>query len=785
MSEKQFNPAQPRDPDGKWSGGGSSLSPSDAASAVEKHLGIKPKFKHATVLSADEFDKKFGSPDDAIHGGVAAIRTIDGAIWIKEGFESDVVHEMVHSAGMGESGVTTFMNEGVTQAAAEFVAKESGLFIRKTYADEVSFVNEHVIPATGMSRKDFFSGYASASNKAKFISDAIWAVNADKFSDRDDWGATPRQSLEREVATAIGPGSYLSYLSSAKQFSSTGAEVDPMILVHSEGRTDMDPNLILARDSDIARRADLAFCYDLIVPLKGVSTSLEDRAFFQATKSYDTFVVDGKTMTVESVVSDESKPDRSKEVVLLDGLNWDAFKGAPLGCFLHNRNAPVSLYQDPATKACTLTRVGKQLRGREYFVQKGPFAELAEQVFQLHENGLLRGKSIGFIARWDDYKRIPDDPGLPYGPATTRIEKSSLFEISSVFVPDNERSLVTEVVRKGLGSKSLHPALFNMLAPFADQSQVWNGWTPPPAQPYDSQQQGAKSMSDTNTGLKDGFEKCGAKDCGKAYHKYDGDEGHCPACAVRGLKGKIAEMASSVNEAASAVKQANDLKARADRADWYEKAIGKDLTIGTDQYPDDKPTGKVLRAIHDSAMFAAASALCSIKGYEGPAERALLDFAASQENIAAKALREYQLQFSDADTEWSTVKSLDVYEGHAEAGSPESVKSMVVRVTEWAIRFKGWGRGQTVRCQDAAEAMRSLADKSDSGLNEEARKTLREQAKSLETMADANGKFLSVSDRKTDEIIKQLTERVEAAEKATELAKKKLKNAERGQLAYR
>lgn len=545
----------------------------------------------------------------------------------------------------------------------------------------------------------------------------------------------------------------------------------------------MDP-ILLAREADLIRRSDLAPCYDMIVPLKGMSPSLDQSAFSIATKSYDTYVVDGKTMSVDAVVSDESKPDRSKEVVLLDGLDIASFKTAPLGCFLHNRNQPISLYQDPGTKQCTLTRVGKQLRGREYFAQKGPFAPLAEQVFQLHENGLLRGKSIGFTARWDDYKRIPDNPSEPYGPATTTIQKSSLFEISSVFVPDNDRALVTEVVRKGLGGgKQLLPPLFAMFAPFADQTQVWNGWSAPSAPSYDSQQL-EKNMPDSVVGAKSDFEKCGTKGCDKAYHAYDGHDGMCPACMVRNFKGKINDMAASVNSAAAATKQFDEMKARVGHAEFYERAIGRDLDLGMKAYGDEKPTGQVCRAIHDAAMFNATLAMCSLKGYEGPAERFLLDFAAMQENEAAKALRVYQSLFPDADTEWSTVKAIDVYEGVKEAGSSEAIKAMAGRVAEWAIRFKGWARGQTVRTADAAEFMATIAD-STQPLSDEQRKSLRQHAKNLTAMVDENGKFLSVSDRKTDEAIKALEARVIAAEESAKSANKKLKQAREGHSLYR
>ncbi len=187
-------------------------SPKRIVGVVANYLGVQPQFTSFKVMTSGEFDRKFGSPDDAIHGGVAAIRTNDGAIYVKQGYESDGLHEMTHAAGFLEEGVNEYTNEGVTQAATEEMAKESGTEVRQTYSDEVNYVRNYLIPATGLSPQQFFRGYAGAKDKGEYLVDAIWSANGDKFVDEVDWGSNPRAAMLKEIPRALGPIPQLTYL---------------------------------------------------------------------------------------------------------------------------------------------------------------------------------------------------------------------------------------------------------------------------------------------------------------------------------------------------------------------------------------------------------------------------------------------------------------------------------------------------------------------------------------------------------------------------------------------
>lgn len=209
----KYNPN--RDELGRFASGGSGGSiptSEEMKSAVSDYLGTEPDIKSMEVLPVEDFDSRFGSENDAIHGGVAAIRTNDGDIFVKEGFESDGLHETVHAAGMLENGVGETINEGVTQSTTKAIADGKGWNVRDTYSDEVAFVDKYVIPATGMNHQDFAKGYAKAENKGEFIVEAIWSKHGGKFSDADDWGKDPKTNMMKTIPNALGPTSHLDYL---------------------------------------------------------------------------------------------------------------------------------------------------------------------------------------------------------------------------------------------------------------------------------------------------------------------------------------------------------------------------------------------------------------------------------------------------------------------------------------------------------------------------------------------------------------------------------------------
>lgn len=415
--------------------------------------------------------------------------------------------------------------------------------------------------------------------------------------------------------------------------------------------------------------------------------------------------LDKGRMSCKSVLSDSTDWDRSREMVDLPTLNVAGWKSLPLGLYQHMRNCVVSRFEHPDTKQFTVQVVGKQLIGEEFFVQTGPMAQFAAQVFELIESGVLCGKSLGFLSSYRDYHRVPLNPDDVYGPANTTIKNCRVFEASSVYIPDNERSLVTQVVRKGLsGGAQLLPPLAQMLAPYATPAAAWSpGATlpPPPA----------------------------------------------PTPAPPASPPPVTKEAPVTTPAAIPP----DIQAKADRADWYDKTIGKSLGLDLSGYAG-RPTQKCLQGLHDAAMYSAVSALATAETVEGAAEQAITKFVQGQYQLAVQAVMAHKELFG-TDPDWGAITPFDLV-GPNVTGDRE--KTLRGKAEEWAARVKGWGKGHTGRIKAAADAVDALLANADPAKAAELRTKATAAVADLRGMYAENGKLLTVADRETDEVIKQL-----------------------------
>lgn len=184
---------------------------------VTEYVGQAPRFRALRVLDRDEWRREVGE-DSALFGGTAAIFTDDGEILVREGFEGDALHELVHAAGVHKNhGQSDFIMEGLAQAAAEDLGQKLGLPVRKTYKEETGFVRKYLVPVTGLSLKELVRGYASASDKAGFLADLIMARYGRLFT-TEDWGQNAGEGLRRELHTQVGGyNPYLIYLVDEKR----------------------------------------------------------------------------------------------------------------------------------------------------------------------------------------------------------------------------------------------------------------------------------------------------------------------------------------------------------------------------------------------------------------------------------------------------------------------------------------------------------------------------------------------------------------------------------------
>jgi hypothetical protein len=148
---------------------------------------------------------------------------------------------------------------------------------------------------------------------------------------------------------------------------------------------------------------------------------------------------DPGSMTLLSIITTSDR-DRAGDVVVPQGLrNLDEYLRNPVVLWAHNR---VAL---PPIGVCVRLDVQPdRIVAETRFAQGMP---LAEDLFRLYAEGVLRGWSIGFLPR--KAQLLPDtEGGLPGRPGL-RIEEWDLLEYSAVPIPENPGAL-TLALQKGL-----------------------------------------------------------------------------------------------------------------------------------------------------------------------------------------------------------------------------------------------------------------------------------------------------------------------------------------------
>jgi hypothetical protein len=150
-----------------------------------------------------------------------------------------------------------------------------------------------------------------------------------------------------------------------------------------------------------------------------------------------------------SLVSVESL-DRQSEVVIAKGVNLDIFKANPIVTFAHKYD------ELPVGRAKWIKLVQRGLLAKTQYAKKpegwqGPW--LPDAVFSMTQEGILKGKSIGFLPtriRSATKEEISLNP--TWKNANAVIESCVLLEYAVAPVPCNQDAL-TIAVSKGLDPK--------------------------------------------------------------------------------------------------------------------------------------------------------------------------------------------------------------------------------------------------------------------------------------------------------------------------------------------
>lgn len=121
-----------------------------------------------------------------------------------------------------------------------------------------------------------------------------------------------------------------------------------------------------------------------------------------------------------------SNPDRSKDTVQPDGMQYDHFMKNPVVLFAHN-------YASKPIAKCTSLKVdSKGVTATVEFTPEGLYQE-ADVIYEMYKQGFLNAWSIGFMPQKDGYEEN-EFGGYNF-------KTWELFEFSSVPVPDNPEAL--------------------------------------------------------------------------------------------------------------------------------------------------------------------------------------------------------------------------------------------------------------------------------------------------------------------------------------------------------
>src|SRR4051812_47860301 len=161
--------------------------------------------------------------------------------------------------------------------------------------------------------------------------------------------------------------------------------------------------------------------------------------------------VDVGARTVTAVIS-SAAPDRAGDVVVPAGLrNAEEFLLNPVVLWAHQRTMP------PISTCVALDIQPTRVVAVTKFAEGVP---LADDVFRLYEQGVLRGWSVGLLP----FRAAPRP-----GRRGVRIDAWDLLEYSAVPVPENPEALTLAVQKGVVGDHGLRDWLRRWCAdPFAE-----------------------------------------------------------------------------------------------------------------------------------------------------------------------------------------------------------------------------------------------------------------------------------------------------------------------------
>jgi hypothetical protein len=99
-----------------------------------------------------------------------AFNRITMTIDVREGYESSILHELIHSS-LGHSNQSFFIPlvEGVVEAVTQEIAKRIKLVKPLSYTERVGFLKFFLLPYANMTLQEFAQKYAASPKKGPFL----------------------------------------------------------------------------------------------------------------------------------------------------------------------------------------------------------------------------------------------------------------------------------------------------------------------------------------------------------------------------------------------------------------------------------------------------------------------------------------------------------------------------------------------------------------------------------------------------------------------------------------
>lgn len=182
---------------------------------------------------------------------------------------------------------------------------------------------------------------------------------------------------------------------------------------------------------------------------------------------------DSRRMRVYGRCTSE-KLDRSREIVVSDGVDWSEYQNNPICTINHGWREPEKLIGHAVIDRHFTPKKSADGRGWDFgcqFIQHGPQAGRAAEAFALVDTGVLRGVSLGFRFLGAHSQQITADDGQP----ALRIDRCTPFEITFLPVPDNPDAVV-HVVEKGVNGRRLSQPWMDILRPMVPKVRL-HGFT--------------------------------------------------------------------------------------------------------------------------------------------------------------------------------------------------------------------------------------------------------------------------------------------------------------------